>query len=299
MKFKITAIFILIILLTLFWNIKGCFEPKQNKLSEPTVKLYLSKVDQVEKMKLEEYVVGTLAAEMPASFELEALKAQAVCARTYALRKLLMSPQYPHQADLSDDIYSCQAYTSQYNNWNPDLVNKIHQAVNETRGVIMLYDHKPIDALYHSTCGGQTESAINGWGKDIPYLQSVKCKYCQESTHYTNVSRETLVNLHQKLGFSKHYNIKILQRTSSGRVKKIQINSTIISGEKFRQVFDLPSTWIYLEMKNDCLIIKARGYGHGVGMCQYGANGMAKAGKKYRQILQAYYKQIGFYEIDY
>lgn len=296
----------ILILVFLFCALKTSLNPRQesiDKLSEPTIKLYLKENDQVLQLKLEEYLVGTVAAEMPASFELEALKAQAVCARTYALCKLMSSRKYPHQADLSDDIYSCQAYIAKnkYDDWQPDLISKVEQAVKETRGQIMIYNNQPIDALYHSTCGGQTESALNAWGKDVPYLQSIKCDFCKESTHYRNVSRETLAGLSQSLGLSKNKTIKIeiLSRTSTGRVKKVKIGSTIISGEKFRQIFNLPSTWFYLESAGKSLIIKSNGYGHGSGMCQWGANGMAMNGRNYQDILTTYYKNIEFYCINY
>ncbi|MEN6460184.1 MAG: stage II sporulation protein D [Syntrophomonas sp.] len=301
-KYHKYILILLIILLSLLFTIKNREEPV-DKLSEPKIKLYLTKNDQVLQLELEDYLIGTVAAEMPASFELEALKAQAVCARTYALRKLLTSHKYPRQADLSDDIYSCQAYIAKtkYDYWQPELVSKIRKAVTQTRGQIMIYDNQPIDALYHSTCGGQTESALNGWGKDIPYLQSVKCKYCRGTKHYQNVSRITLAQLSQSLGYTrdKIIPIEILTRTSTGRVKEIKIGAQVISGEKFRQIYNLPSTWFYLKTDGGSLIIKSNGYGHGSGMCQWGANGMARAGKDYKQILNTYYKNIEFYQINY
>jgi stage II sporulation protein D len=304
-KYKIILILLFLILFTLFTLLltkKHQEEPKE-KLPQLEIKLYLKEDDQVIKLNLEEYIVGTVAAEMPASFGLEALKAQAICARTYALRKLISHHKYPHNADLSDDIYSCQAYITKnkYDDWNPDLIKKVKQAVDQTRGQIMIYDDQPIDALYHSTCGGQTESALNGWGKDIPYLQSVKCKYCRESQHYRNTTRVTLDQLRKSLSIpkSKTIQIEILTRSSTGRVKKVKIASQILSGEKFRQTFNLPSTWFYLESKGNSLIIESNGYGHGSGMCQWGANGMAQSGKNYKDILKTYYKNIEFYQISY
>lgn len=273
-------------------------ESESHYFSEPEIKLYLNKSDEVIKLELEEYLVGTVAAEMPASFNLEALKAQAVCARTYALRKLMYAPKYPRQADLSDDIRSCQAYVTSatYENWQPELVQKIRRAVRETRGEIMLYDNQPIDALYHSTCGGETESALNGWAKEVPYLQSVKCRYCRGTKHYQETSSISWQHVINSWGTK---DIKVLTRTSTGRVKKLKIGSTEISGEQFRQKLSLPSTWFYLEPARDALIIRTYGYGHGSGMCQYGANGMANAGKNYKQILGTYYKNISYYRINY
>lgn len=289
-------IFILLIIFLVFYS--GLFR-KEETTPEPLVKLYLSQQDQVIELKLEEYLAGTVAAEMPASFGLEALKAQAVCARTYAVRKIVTGRTYPRGADLSDDITCCQAYRTE--KIAPALQAKIMQAVSETRGEIMLYRHEPIDALYHSTCGGQTESASNAWIKGCPYLKSVKCKYCTNSSHYSSQVTFSAQQIAARFGLSpgRELKVQILERTSSGRVKKLQINDQSISGESFRHKLGLPSTWFSIEWQDHNLVITNRGYGHGVGMCQYGAGGMAQAGKNYREILEHYYQQVEFYKIQY
>ena len=161
---------------------------------DPLINLYLSQENKVIALPLEEYLVGCVAAEMPANFDLEALKAQAVCARTYAIRKLVDNHPYPKGADLSDDINTCQAYISeaeflQRHGKDSQLLwkKKSKKAVKETEGIIVIYDNKPIDALYHSTCGGRTADAEEIWGNIIPYLKSKSCSYCRESQRYSTV----------------------------------------------------------------------------------------------------------------
>lgn len=277
--------------------------PKKEKWQEPRVSLYLIRQEQVIHLNLEDYLVGSVAAEMPAAFGLEALKAQAVCARTYAIRKIINGSTYPLGAELSDDINSCQAYRSQQDLHKMPIAlqKQIYRAVKETRGEVMLYQGKPIDALYHSTCGGRTESAAAVWIKDCPYLQSVKCEYCWNSAHYYTVHRFSAQQINQIFGWASdgRVHVKIMDKTPSGRVKNLLVNNRMVSGESFRKLLGLPSTWFSFEMAKDGIIISNRGYGHGVGMCQYGAGGMAKAGKNYHQILNKYYQNIEFYKIPY
>ncbi|MEN6349442.1 MAG: stage II sporulation protein D [Syntrophomonas sp.] len=284
--------------------IKSCW--LTGPVEEPLIKLYLHQDRKCIDLKLEEYIVGTVAAEMPASFDIEALKAQAVCARTYALRKLVEGKEYPQGADLSDDITSCQAYISpaEFQKLNPlyykNLLNKIKEACNKTRGLIMVYDGEPIDALYHSTCGGQTESASEAWGNEVPYLHSVKCPYCKDSKRYKTSGNISLQDLRSFAGTNKRSIVlRVADRSPSGRVKRLEINDQPFSAEKFRQYFNLPSTWWQFENNNEALLIQSRGYGHGIGLCQYGANGMAKAGHNYRDILNKYYQDIDFCKMEW
>lgn len=278
---------------------------KQNIYNEPQIKLYLSQDKKIIELWLEDYILGTVAAEMPASFETEALKAQAVCARTYTFRKLLDNKKYPQGANVSDDINSCQAYISQkeFNQRHPGykkLYKKIKEAVEQTRGEIMIYGDEPIDALYHSTCGGRTESAADVWGKKTPYLRSVKCCYCKQSRYYESVQVFGVQEFTNSLGVSSYKpQVQISENTPSGRVKKIKINDRELSGEKLRHILKLPSTWCDVKVNAHQVEIESRGYGHGLGLCQYGANGMALEGKTYHEILEHYYKGIEFSRLKY
>ncbi|SHG92702.1 stage II sporulation protein D [Thermosyntropha lipolytica DSM 11003] len=280
--------------------------PKWEIEEEPYVKLYLSQKNKVISLSLEEYVKGAVAAEMPASFELEALKAQAVCARTYAVRKILKGQKYREGADLSDNVNECQAYISEeeFKDRHPydykKLYKKIDQAVRDTRGIIIIYDDEPIDALYHSTCGGRTASGEEIWGNKIPYLVSCSCEYCKSSPYYKTIKEICDREIKKELGLTQNVKtVEIIQKTKSGRVRKLKINDQIIEANYFRQKLGLPSTWWEFTLKKDVLLIKSRGYGHGVGMCQYGAQGMAQKGYHYEDILKYYYKDIKFCQIDY
>jgi stage II sporulation protein D len=300
-KFLLGLIAALLIILSIVY-VPGHLQ-KDHATPEPEIKLFLSKKNQVLNLKLEEYLVGTLAAEMPASFDLEALKAQAVCARTYAVRKIVKGQTYPMGADLSDDITCCQAYCieADYNKIDPRWQKKLEQAVQETRGEIMLYQDEPIDALYHSTCGGRTESAEDAWINGCPYLRSISCRYCNYSPHFSSQHSfdENFVVQQLAARKTKTVSLRILERSASGRVKSLAINGQKISGDKFRRALNLPSTCFTLTKQKKKLIITCQGYGHGVGMCQYGANGMARAGRDYEQILKTYYHGIDIYKMQY
>lgn len=304
-KYKNKAIIIGLILFLNAIGINWYIQGKKAELSEPFVKLYLHNQEIVVGMNLEEYIKGTVAAEMPASFDIEALKAQAVCARTYAIKKLIANPDYPQGADLSDDINSCQAFVSlqNYASENParaDLLERIREAVDSTRGEIIIYDSQPIDALYCSTCGGRTESSEAVWGGKIDYLRSVKCEDCEESIHYqedTTISNEIIKKVVNDNG--KSLQIKILSRTPGGRPKKLSINKHEIDASILRKALNLPSNWMEFQISASSTIIHTHGYGHGVGLCQYGANGLAQRGKDYHQILEKYYKGVSFYKLTY
>lgn len=273
---------------------------------EPQVKLYLSEQKKCITLPLEEYLIGCVSAEMPALFHEEALKAQAICARTYALRKLLEGRSYPMGADLTDDPNNCQAYidAKEFARRHPSntqsLLNNITKAVRSTRGMVMTYKGEPIDALYHSTCGGKTESAVQVWGKDITYLQSVKCEYCKASSYYQRRQEFTWDEIKESLHLSdSEAAVKVMATTSTGRVKTVSFDQQTISGEKLRQSLNLPSLWLDLKAEKNKLIINSRGYGHGVGLCQFGANGMAQQGCDYKKILNHYYHNIDLYLLPY
>lgn len=301
--------FALTLLLLIAASILLAHKYKNYELSEePYIKLYLSAEDRVIELGMEEYLLGTVAAEMPAGFGLEALKAQAVCARTYAVRKIVEGRSYPGGAQLSDDINSCQAYVSpaEFARRNPsnhrELWAKIEAAVTATRGVVMVYRDQPIDALYHSTCGGKTESALATTGKDVPYLRSVDCAYCQASRYYQTQQVFSLQDLKPLLKEAPPVNkisLKVVSRTGSGRVSRLELNGHSIYAETMRRTLGLPSTWWNFMLENGSLIINSRGYGHGMGLCQYGAGGMASQGKSYKQILRHYYQHIELLSLEY
>lgn len=276
--------------------------PDRSKVAEPQIKLYLNKENKTISLGLEEYITGTVAAEMPALFETEALKAQAVAARSYTLRRVYAAHKYKSDCDMSDDINECQAYIGkeafeQIHGKKSNLWEKISRAVAETRGEIMTYDGIPIDALYHSTCGGRTESAYAAWRKSVPYLESVVCDYCKNSPRYEDHKNFSTNELVKAIGEAGE--IQIVETTTSGRAKIVSINKRRISGEEFRSLLGLPSNWVTVKATKTGITVNSRGYGHGIGLCQNGANGMARTGLGYHDILKTYYKGTDFLKLNY
>lgn len=270
---------------------------------------------QVETMELEEYLVGTVAAEMPAVFELEALKAQAVAARTYALkRKELASREgNPHHptADVCTDSTHCQAWHSPKelkSRWGLfpyySYRRKIEKAVRETEGVVATYEGKLIDPVYHSTSNGNTENSEEVWKFAVPYLRSVESPWDLEAPKYHAEVVMELPELATRLGLNPEtlsnqetLPLKTLELTAGGRIKKIQVGDKILTGEEFRRLLDLNSAAVAWEKEGEQVVFTTKGYGHGVGMSQYGANGMARDGYNYQQILTYYYTGIQLYRI--
>lgn len=303
MKKYLWRILILLMICIFFY---AWLQSKNNRefadFAEPEVKLFLHDKNEVINLKLEDYILGTVAAEMPASFEMEALKAQAVCARTYALKKIIDKHPYPLGADLSDDIGACQAFRDLHANknaLNEKYLQRVKKAVEATRGVVILYQSQPIDALYHSCCGGKTDS---GWGtaSNMPYLRSVNCNTCKASKHYIETWQFSNKTINQLVGdHGNKTDIKILSFSPAGRANQISINGKKIAAVRLRQQLNLPSQWLSFHSAQNQTEIVTRGYGHGIGLCQYGANGMAQAGKNYRQILKKYYQDIALYKLPY
>lgn len=285
------------------------------------VRVYLTRAGSVETLPLEQYVTGVLAAEMPADFELEALKAQAVAARTFIVRRLAArdtSGIPGGKADVKDTV-DHQAYLSRktLENWKRDgkteQLAKLERAVQETRGIVMTYQGQPITAAFFSASGGYTENSEEYWSLKVPYLRSVASPWeagvnpKHEVTVTLPVS-EVLVKLGQTVpatpvsgGLTKKTAypdrlFRILSYTSGRRVKEIQIGSRIYTGREVREKLGLRSSQFRLEVDGNNVKITTYGYGHGVGMSQWGANAMAQHGYTAAQILKHYYTGISFEE---
>lgn len=281
------------------------------KTPSQSIRVYLAAEKRVVTLDLEEYLQGVLAAEMPAEFEGEALKAQAVAARTYAVRNLVAyggkgAPDCA-EADVSTDIRygqawlddkSCQArWGDKYRQYR----DKIAQAVAATRQEVVTYQGRCVQAVFHSTCGQKTASAAEVWGTDVPYLQSVECPWDREAPRYQEEKRLSFNELTQKLGAEATslpaqtgggLAAQILKRTASGRVDTVRVGSKNWSGVELRDKLGLRSAAFTVKQEPQGLVFQTTGYGHGVGLCQYGANGMAKAGRSYRDILTYYYQGV-------
>lgn len=244
-------------------------------------------------IELEEYLVGVVGAEVPASFNIESLKAQAVVARTYTLKTLESGKKIT-------DNSSTQNYKSNEelkNEWGGSYntyYKKIKNAVDSTKGMFLTYNGKYIDAVYHSTSNGYTEDAKNVWGNSVPYLASVQSIYDSSNKSYLTTVFINYNDVSSKLNniVSAETNFNILSRNSSGRVSEIEINGSTYTGVVFRNLLGLRSTDFEIEKVEGGINITTEGYGHGVGMSQYGANGMANNGYGFKDILLHYYTGV-------
>jgi len=247
----------------------------------------------IEKIELEEYVVGVVAAEMPASFNKETLKAQSVLARTYALKCLKTGKTITDNSS-TQNYKTISDMKSMWDISFNTYYNKIVNAVKETKGEYLSYNGEYIEAVYHSTSNGFTEDSVNVWGNSFPYLVSVESSFDDTNKKYivsTFFSYEELSNKLNQVITSDSI-ISILDKTNSGRVKNIELNGIKYTGVNFRTLLGLRSTDFYIEKHIEGINITTKGYGHGVGMSQYGANGMANNGYNYKDILLHYYKGV-------
>ena len=270
------------------------------------IDVYLHDSKQIVKMPLEKYVRGVVAAEMPVKFEMEALKAQAIAARTYVARRLAKGTKTPEGADVTDDHNDGQAYLTDeqlQKNWGlldyPKNLSKINEAVNQTRAQILLYQGDPIEALFFSTSSGMTENSEDYWGKAVPYLRSVKSPWDEQSEKFQSTTEIKLSELTQKLGITSVMTaananglIQTLEKTATDHIKKIRVGDKTFSGADFRTLLGLRSTWFTWQVTGDKITFVTHGYGHGVGLSQYGANGMAQEGKKAAEIVTYYYQGV-------
>ena len=245
------------------------------------------------KIELEEYVIGVVGAEMPASFNVEALKAQAVIARTYALkansRGTILSDNESSQSYKSNDQLK-SLWGSSYNTY----YNKVKGAVDSTKDMYLTYNGSYIEAVYHSTSNGRTEDSSNVWGNYFPYLVSVDSPYDSSNPSYLKSVSFSYSDISKKLDviITSDTDFIINGKTSGNRVASISVGEVTFTGVDFRNKLGLRSADFDIEKNDEGVVITTRGYGHGVGMSQYGANGMAKSGSSYKDILFHYYPGV-------
>ncbi len=330
--YLIVFIFIIVIALPVIL-IKGLFFYPQGDQEETIIiKVYKHKQNKIEPMELDDYLKGVVAAEMPAAYNIEALKAQTVAARTYTLKKL---PAYGGQgsvehdgADICTDYRHSQAWLAE-----KDMKKKwgflsffyywakITRAVEETSGQVLVYENNLIDAVYHSNSGGQTEFAANVWGRKTPYLKSVESPYDKENNkNYQHRYKFKIQDFDQKLGTNMQLllrkrkemngdrellisesNNKIFRNikySESGRVLKIKIGDNEFEGKEIRKKLDLPSTMFEFSLQQNYVICDVLGNGHGVGLSQDGADGYANHDYNYRDILKHYYQGVEIVNIS-
>lgn len=272
-----------------------------------TVKLLHTETGIVEDIVLDKYLCGVLAAEIPATYNEESLKAQAIVARTYTIYNIKNVNKHEN-ADICDSFLCCQAWMTKENRfarWEDgkqnEYWNKILNAVNSTKGKYITYSGEPINALFHSNSGGSTELPVNVWGGDYPYLQVIQTSGEDAYSSYSSeveISKDELVQkmLERyssfKINFSAPDCIKILDLNESGRVRNVQIGNVSISGIDARNMFGLKSANFKFEIVDNTVKFSVIGYGHGVGLSQSGSDALAKNGMKYDEIIKHYYKNV-------
>ena len=265
-------------------------------LNKKDVKVRVLKSDnKVDCINLEDYLVGVVSGEVPVYFENEALKAQAVAARTYALKQIENNKEKEY--DVTDTV-SSQVYKTEddlKNRWGSDYeknIKKIKNAVKSTEGEYVSYNNNPIYAFFFSTSNGYTEDNKNVFGQDLPYLKAVDSSFDEKETSNFIVTKEYSLNdFYNKLNipYSESLTVTDEVKSNSGRVLNLKVNGNLINGRDFQSKLKLRSTDFAVEKTGGKVTITTKGFGHGVGMSQYGANALAKQNKTYEEILKYYY----------
>lgn len=253
---------------------------------------------QVQTQNIETYIVRVVLAEVPASFEMEALKAQAVASRTFALRTCADGQK--HGGAVCTSYRCCQAYMTEeaylQRGWDPDNIARVQAAVYATAGQVLTYEGQWIRATYFACSGGCTESAVTVWGQDYPYLQSVKSPGEEETVYYTDTVTFSHQAFQEALGValsgSAHTWFGTISYTDSGGVETMQVGGVVYRGTTLRTLLSLRSTIFEVIVSDTQIVFVTKGYGHRVGMSQYGAEAMALEGSDYRQILRYYYQNV-------
>lgn len=278
-----------------------------------TIKLLHAQSGNVEEIPLDEYLYNVVSAEMPATYCEEALKAQAIVARTYTIYKI--NNKKHGEADICDSSSCCQAWISKEDRlakWEETVREenwkKIVKCVNATKGKIITYQNAPINAFFHSNSGGTTETPKEVWGgTNYPYLQVVETAgeegYEQYSSEVTYTYQELLEKLKTKytdiqIDFNNEDDIKILEYTDSNRVRTIKFGNHNLSGVETRTILGLKSTNFEFNKNNGNITFNVKGYGHGVGMSQTGADAMAKEGKTADEIINHFYTNVEIKDIN-
>ena len=277
------------------------------------IKLLHKSTNEIEEVPIDTYLCNVVSAEMPVDYEKEALKAQAIVARTYTIYKIQNKKH--ENADICDDSSCCQAWVSKetrLSRWDEDKREsnwkKIEECVNETKGKIITYEGKPINAFFHANSGGKTEIPVNVWGgTGYPYLQVVETAgeegYDQYESEVSLTKEELIDKLETKysdisIDFNNQDDIKILEYTNSGRVKTVKFGNHNLSGVETRTLLGLRSTNFEISRDGDNIKFTVKGYGHGVGMSQTGADSLAKEGKNCFDIINHFYIGVQITDVN-
>ncbi len=272
------------------------------------IKVYNHKTAQVQEMNILDYIIGVVCAEIPVSYEEQAIKAQAIIAHTYTLRIMANEINSPTAelmgANISTDPAHHQAYYSdeeirtRFGDNYDEYYTKISENVKDVIDKVITYNDEPILATFHATSSGVTEDAINVWGQKVPYLiptispENTDSENFQSTYTFTPEQVQTIISAsHPHLNFAadKRTWLSVLSRTTSDYVGTVSVLGEVIPGQEFRSMFELKSANFTISYENDLFTIITKVYGHGVGLSQSGANLMAQEGSTYNEILAHYY----------
>jgi len=265
-----------------------------------TVSVLRSETKETEKVDLESYVSRVVASEMPTEFEIEALKAQGLAARTYIINHMLNQENTSVSDIESDQVYKDESELREM--WGDKFhenMEKLSKAVQATKGKIITYEGKPITAAYFSTSNGFTENSEDYWEHELPYLRSVSSPWDEQSPKFKEQFIFPIGEVEKALDLTINPDSSFhLTRTDSGRVSELTIVGKSFTGREIREKLSLPSSDFSIKKNDDHIIFMTKGFGHGIGMSQYGADGMAKEGKTYQEIIQHYYKDVEIQQIN-
>lgn len=293
----ITLLIFIPFFIVIIYN-KNYKEIELNYINVRYIRVKRNQTNIIETIPLESYIVGVLAGEMPIDFDLEALKAQAVASRSYALKRMEYNKdkEYDVVDTILNQVYLDEEYLK--NAWGNNYVkniNKLRKAVNETIDEYLEYNGSIVDAMFFSTSNGYTEDSELVFNFECDYLRSVDSPWDAEvSSAYLTTKTISLTEFYDKLNLSydKNLNIEIIKRSNTNRILLLKINNQEFSGTDVYNKLSLRSTDFTIELYGDTIKITTKGYGHGVGMSQYGALGMAKKGYTYEEILKHYYQNV-------
>lgn len=280
----------------IFWkeDFDDVKEVKLNYLSNQLVRVKRSS-GEIANIPLEEYVVGVVAGEMPVSFEIEALKAQSVASRSYVLKKIgdNIEKEYDVVDTVSNQVYLDEVQLKE--KWGDkylEYINKVREAVNATSMEYLEYNGDVINAMFFSTSNGYTEDSGVVFQSSLPYLKSVESEWDKDvAKAFYSSSSMSLQEFYDRLGikYNKNLTVEVIERSSSMRIVKLKINGIEFSGREVYNKLGIRSCDFEFVLVGNNVEIKTKGFGHGVGMSQYGAHGMAKRGYNYVEILKHYY----------
>lgn len=294
-----TICFVILLILSMYLCIPKKMDTVKIEVAPPLDKTEYDTINvlidgSIKEMGFEEYLVHVVAGEMYSDYHMEALKAQAVTARTYTYKKLINGGCGNGGAEICDDFRHCQAFSD---NIPEDVLERMEYAVYSTKGEIITYDGEPITALFHSTSGGYTEDNVNVFGANLPYLKSVVSEGEEDSPRYSQTEKVAVSEIKKKAK-AQGNTISVTERLPSGRVRSVDVFGKTMTGKQLRELIGLSSANFEVHIEGEYAVFTTIGYGHGVGLSQVGANYMAQQGKSYEEIIKHYYTDVELSKIS-